>query len=65
MKYCPKCEIGEIVQKRGKYGSFFGCNRFPSCDYIDRPQKDKSKLSNNPADRWAREHGVSLEPLIN
>ncbi|MGC9048995.1 MAG: type I DNA topoisomerase [Patescibacteria group bacterium] len=31
---CPKCQIGEIIQKRTKRGKFFyGCNRWPKCNY--------------------------------
>ncbi len=32
---CPKCEAGELMQRRGKFGRpFYGCNRYPKCDYI-------------------------------
>ncbi|HEU5088451.1 MAG TPA: DNA topoisomerase, partial [Roseiflexaceae bacterium] len=32
---CPQCGEGEILQRRGKFGRpFFGCNRYPKCDYI-------------------------------
>ncbi len=31
---CPKCNKGEIVQKRTKRKKlFYGCNQFPSCDF--------------------------------
>ncbi|MCC5804665.1 NERD domain-containing protein [Rossellomorea vietnamensis] len=29
---CPKCS-GELTRRRGKYGSFYGCSRFPKCRY--------------------------------
>ncbi|WP_456273107.1 NERD domain-containing protein [Bacillus sp. AK031] len=29
---CPKCE-GEIVPRKGKYGSFKGCENYPKCRY--------------------------------
>ncbi|MCP8615247.1 topoisomerase DNA-binding C4 zinc finger domain-containing protein [Salirhabdus salicampi] len=29
---CPKCG-GGIVERRGKYGKFFGCNNYPKCKY--------------------------------
>jgi len=41
---CPKCGIGELVEKRTKKGSiFYGCNRFPKCDFAlwDKPTGDK------------------------
>ena len=32
---CPKCKEGELLQRRGKFGRpFFGCNRYPKCDYL-------------------------------
>jgi DNA topoisomerase-1 len=31
---CPKCQKGEIVQKRTKKGKiFYSCNQWPNCDY--------------------------------
>jgi DNA topoisomerase-1 len=32
---CPKCHEGELMQRRGKFGRpFYGCDRYPKCDYI-------------------------------
>ncbi|HEX5688610.1 MAG TPA: topoisomerase DNA-binding C4 zinc finger domain-containing protein, partial [Roseiflexaceae bacterium] len=32
---CPKCHEGQLMQRRGKFGRpFFGCDRYPKCDYI-------------------------------
>lgn len=32
---CPKCKQGELVEKRTKKGRlFYGCNRYPECDYL-------------------------------
>ncbi|MGB4594796.1 MAG: type I DNA topoisomerase [Anaerolineaceae bacterium] len=32
---CPKCKLGELVEKRSKKGRlFYGCNRFPECDFL-------------------------------
>ena len=28
---CPKCN-SPMVKRNGKYGEFWGCSRFPSCD---------------------------------
>jgi DNA topoisomerase I len=36
---CPKCgatEDGVLVQRRGRFGPFMGCSRYPDCDYIKR-----------------------------
>lgn len=32
---CPKCEDGEIIQRKSKYGKiFYGCNKYPKCDFV-------------------------------
>lgn len=32
---CPKCGEGEIIERRSKRGVvFFGCNKYPDCDYV-------------------------------
>ncbi len=33
---CPQCGEGELVAKRGRFGAFAGCNRYPECNYIRR-----------------------------
>lgn len=36
---CPVCgqaEGGRLVAKRGRFGLFVGCSRYPDCDYIKR-----------------------------
>ena len=42
---CPKCG-GEIVERKSRRGRvFFGCDRYPECDYTtwDEPQKETCK----------------------
>lgn len=37
---CPKCQEGELIQKKSKRGKiFFSCNRYPACDaaFWDKP----------------------------
>jgi DNA topoisomerase-1 len=41
---CPKCGAGDVVKRRSKKGrTFFGCSRYPECDYIswNRPTGEK------------------------
>ena len=36
---CPKCgatDGGTLVAKRGRFGPFVGCSRYPDCDFIKR-----------------------------
>ena len=30
---CPRCGVGEIEEKVGKYGKFNACSNFPNCRY--------------------------------
>jgi DNA topoisomerase I len=32
---CPNCSEGEIIERRSKKGkTFYGCNRYPDCDFV-------------------------------
>ena len=31
---CPQCGEGTLVAKRGRFGAFAGCSRYPDCNYI-------------------------------
>jgi len=32
---CPNCSEGDIIERRSKRGkTFFGCNRYPDCDFV-------------------------------
>ena len=33
---CPECGQGALVGRRGKFGPFVGCDRYPECRYIKR-----------------------------
>ncbi len=41
---CPECSEGEVVERRSRRGkTFFGCNRYPDCDFVAwaRPVPEK------------------------
>jgi DNA topoisomerase-1 len=41
---CPKCEQGEIIEKRSKKGrTFYSCNQYPECKFAlwQKPIKEK------------------------
>ncbi|HRY82827.1 MAG TPA: type I DNA topoisomerase [Candidatus Moranbacteria bacterium] len=41
---CPKCDVGEIVERKSKRGrSFFGCNTYPKCNFAlwNKPTGEK------------------------
>lgn len=33
---CPQCGEGHLAAKRGRYGPFVGCDRYPDCKYIKK-----------------------------
>jgi len=33
---CPLCNEGHLVAKRGRFGPFVGCDRYPECRYIKK-----------------------------
>ncbi|MBR6489156.1 MAG: topoisomerase DNA-binding C4 zinc finger domain-containing protein, partial [Muribaculaceae bacterium] len=32
---CPKCG-GKLVQRNGRYGSFYGCSNYPRCKFTTK-----------------------------
>jgi DNA topoisomerase-1 len=32
---CPTCSEGELVEKRGRFGRFIGCSRYPECKHTE------------------------------
>ena len=33
---CPECGQGTLAARRGRFGTFVGCNRYPDCRYIHK-----------------------------
>ncbi|MFH2013617.1 MAG: topoisomerase DNA-binding C4 zinc finger domain-containing protein, partial [Patescibacteria group bacterium] len=56
---CPKCKIGNVVERRTKKGkTFYGCSNYPNCDFAvwDKPLNEfcpncKSILVNTRGNR--------------
>lgn len=41
---CPKCEEGDIIERRSKKGKlFYGCSKFPNCNFVSwsKPIEEK------------------------
>ena len=36
---CPKCN-GHLVERRGKYGTFYGCSNYPQCRFTVRRKRE-------------------------
>lgn len=33
VRFCPRCNVGVLVSRSGKWGSFLGCSTYPVCEY--------------------------------
>ena len=31
--HCPNCMSGRLIERKGPYGKFYGCSRYPNCDF--------------------------------
>lgn len=36
MNECPKCKAGRLILRKGKFGKFMGCTKYPNCDYTNK-----------------------------
>jgi DNA helicase-4 len=42
---CPKCRVGALVRKQGKYGNMLACHIWPRCDYIEKTGRRRRQHS--------------------
>ena len=40
---CPKCRVGALIQKKGKYGDMLACHIWPRCNYIEKSGQRRRK----------------------
>ncbi len=33
LERCPKCKEGHLITRKGPYGKFLACTKYPQCDY--------------------------------
>ena len=44
-RICPQCNEGYIIKKNNRNGgSFYGCNRYPRCNHIERPDHSEQYI---------------------
>lgn len=43
LEACPKCGNGVLQLRGGQYGAFYGCTRFPACDYKRKATQDNER----------------------
>jgi DNA topoisomerase-1 len=54
---CPLCQKGAVVVKKSRWGkSFFGCNRYPECDWASWKQPQKGDTVTK--EEWAEHQAV-------
>ncbi|MBK8972352.1 MAG: topoisomerase DNA-binding C4 zinc finger domain-containing protein [Hahellaceae bacterium] len=54
MEDCPECGYGVLKPRRGTVGGFYGCSRFPACDFTRNLSRDdhvKALLKSNTSKR--------------
>jgi DNA topoisomerase-1 len=48
---CPKCNDGDVIERKTKRKrSFYGCSRYPDCDFVswDKPVLQACENCKNP-----------------
>ncbi len=56
---CPQCSEGEIIERRSKKGkTFYGCNRYPECNFVawakPVPEKCPECSSSYMLEKWLK-----------
>ncbi len=46
---CPACQQGELVLRQGRFGMFIGCDQFPQCTHIEKPDEPDHTTLTCPA----------------
>jgi DNA topoisomerase-1 len=60
---CPTCGEGDLIERRSKRGkTFYGCNRYPDCDFVswNKPIPEKCPNCGSPylVEKWLKAGGV-------
>ncbi|MGZ0049763.1 type I DNA topoisomerase [Brevibacillus gelatini] len=61
---CPQCETGQIIERKSKKSRiFYGCNRYPECDFVswDKPiARPCPKCASLMVEKKRKKQGVSV-----
>ncbi|MGE5704866.1 MAG: type I DNA topoisomerase, partial [Clostridia bacterium] len=61
---CPQCNVGSIIERKSKKSRlFYGCNRYPECDYVswDKPiARPCPKCNSLMVEKKKKKQGVSV-----
>lgn len=58
---CPKCEMGYLVRRQGKYGTFLGCSRYPQCNSTKAVGWTNKKAKEAQKNQYSKEFLKDLE----
>lgn len=69
---CPKCGLGFMVRRRGQYGSFLGCTRYPQCKTTkpvgwvnSRAKAIQKKAKEEQKDQYSKQFMEDLKKAYN
>jgi len=52
---CPKCGEGDVVKRKSRKGKpFYGCSRYPACDFVSWNPPSGEKCPQCGADLFAK-----------
>ncbi|MBL3575983.1 topoisomerase DNA-binding C4 zinc finger domain-containing protein [Rhodovulum sulfidophilum] len=52
---CPECTDGWLVERKGRYGTFLGCVRFPDCTGKSKKERQVGKRTSGELDAGKRQ----------
>jgi DNA topoisomerase-1 len=56
---CPKCQEGQMMKRRGRFGRpFYGCSRYPHCDYTTNDLALVSEYTPEPGEENQQPDGA-------
>lgn len=63
---CPSCKEGTIVERKGKFGIFYGCSSYyRGCYFVSREiDPSVQEINDQMVDSWAKQHNATLDPVI-
>lgn len=53
MNECPKCKEGHLIVRKGKYGKFMGCTKYPKCDYTNKIETARAEYKKTINEEFA------------
>lgn len=58
---CPKCNKGKILEKKSKFGDFYGCSNFPNCKYTTKDLENIKELRKKNKENKKKEKAIDMK----